>query len=863
MNTFKFTCIRMKRILFLLLIFYSSLKFTSAQTDSIVIQSCMNISNFGYDTTYSTEVDTFDLATGLLISHTEANSRTTYTYNQLGNIDTIKLYYPVNVLNGRIIYIYNIIDKDSIILHQNYTSGIWTNFSREVFNYDSQGNTLSKTQQTWSAGSWQTTKNFYYSYNGSQINNILELTVPGSDSTYNVYTYDSIGNYCITIIFYVQSLGVWDSVDGGYSCYNFRDQITSYHHGDGHAWYLYDSLGQIISITGQSSFQGIAQWSTDYNYNCLGVLSSSHYNYSSSQQQKGSTCNYYIGTSELFVAINPNQSICSGDTLNIEATLMVATSQVTYLWTPSTGLSSDTVLNPTVFIDSTTTYTFTATDSLGNTFSDCITITVKPNPDITIQALSPTSFCYGGTATMEATVANQGGWLIYSWYRDGQLYANPMGNSGYIYTDESGYYYVSIAASNGCQSISDSIYVFENVAAQAWIQPVGSYCLNDTAILAIHPNIDPNQNYQWMLNNVVIPGATDSILSVTQNGYYKVFVTSDTSACTNSTNNYNVTFSPPPTPNIIPDYDTAACRNTIFKLRTTYNPAWSYSYFINGIENNWSSSYHDSVSIVINNPIYVKIKTSNQGCIVITDSIFIDTFPQTNFAIQTSLNPPYCTGDTIQLASSIPTYLSYYWSTGSSNSTINVMNSGNYSVRITDINGCYARSDTSSIIFNSLPAIPVINHNVSLLFSSSADSMQWYFNGVAIAGAVDSTYTATQTGFYSYEVTNAFGCSAMSAPYYYSPTGIGISSPIINGVYIYPDLVTTSFTLYCDPGNKIKKLFFEIYNVGGQKIMEEKIEDGANLFQRQNLKPGMYFWRVVDANSHEELIEHGKIIFVD
>jgi gliding motility-associated-like protein len=80
-----------------------------------------------------------------------------------------------------------------------------------------------------------------------------------------------------------------------------------------------------------------------------------------------------------------DQTIISGDVIQLNGT----GSQGTYLWTPSTGLSSTNILNPNASPTTTTTYTLTVTHPLGCTKSDDVLITVFPNCIKPMQLFSP------------------------------------------------------------------------------------------------------------------------------------------------------------------------------------------------------------------------------------------------------------------------------------------------------------------------------------------------------------------------------------------------------------------------------------------------------------------------------------------
>jgi hypothetical protein len=58
---------------------------------------------------------------------------------------------------------------------------------------------------------------------------------------------------------------------------------------------------------------------------------------------------------------------------------------------------------------------------------------------------------------------------------------------------------------------------------------------------------------------------------------------------------------------------------------------------------------------------------------------------------------------------------------------------------------------------------PAIVQNGNSLTSSAGESYQWLNNSSPISGATDQTYTVTESGVYSVEISNAFGCTNTSS----------------------------------------------------------------------------------------------------
>jgi hypothetical protein len=144
---------------------------------------------------------------------------------------------------------------------------------------------------------------------------------------------------------------------------------------------------------------------------------------------------------------------------------------------------------------------------------------------------------------------------------------------------------------------------------------------------------------------------------------------------------------------------------------------------------------------------------------------------------------------------------SYLWSTGATTQSITVYASGDYTVTVTDANGCSATSAATTVNFNALPAAPSISAGGNTAFcaggsvtltSSSTANNQWYRDGVAIATAAGNTYSATASGNYTVTVTDSHGCTSVASQ------GVAVT------VYSPPATPTISYTgstSFCDGGS--------------------------------------------------------------
>lgn len=83
-----------------------------------------------------------------------------------------------------------------------------------------------------------------------------------------------------------------------------------------------------------------------------------------------------VQSSPLAVDAGQNASIPDGGSVTLSGAAVGGTPPYSYQWSPSTGLSSATVANPSASPSSDTTYTLTVTDSHGNNASDSVTVSL-------------------------------------------------------------------------------------------------------------------------------------------------------------------------------------------------------------------------------------------------------------------------------------------------------------------------------------------------------------------------------------------------------------------------------------------------------------------------------------------------------
>ena len=132
-----------------------------------------------------------------------------------------------------------------------------------------------------------------------------------------------------------------------------------------------------------------------------------------------------------------------------------------------------------------------------------------------------------------------------------------------------------------------------------------------------------------------------------------------------------------------------------------------------------------------------------------------------------------CQGSTLSLT--LPSgYDNFTWNTGDTTSAITVSQSGTYSATMTSVGaGCSFSSNSLSIAVNPLPVASVTTasgdfdfcdgSSLTLQAPAGQSGYQWYKDGSTVTGATSETLSAVASGSYTIQVTNADGCSSLSA----------------------------------------------------------------------------------------------------
>ncbi|MEO1624236.1 MAG: hypothetical protein AAFV25_03690, partial [Bacteroidota bacterium] len=398
-------------------------------------------------------------------------------------------------------------------------------------------------------------------------------------------------------------------------------------------------------------------------------------------------------------------SICAGTPLQLNLSIF-SRMPCAYLWEDGSTMASRS-LSP---LD-TSMYKVTVTDIHGCTSTDSIQVNIIPSPSLDLGM--DTSICDGQSLVLDAGIASS-----YDW--------STGATSQSISVSTPGSYAVTITDANGCQ-VSDTLQVLVHGIPTISLGSDRGFCLGDSLLL----DAGTASSYEWST------GDNSQSIFVNASGNYAVTIT-DINGCQNS-DDINITVNNLPIVEL--GNDTVLCQGNAITLDAGLASSYDWSTGDNSQTISVNASGNYSVTI-----------TDANGCQNSDDiNITVNNLPIVELGNDTVL----CQGNSIMLDAGVAS--NYDWSTGDNSQTIAVNASGNYTVTITDANGCQ-NSDDINITVNDLPVVELGNDtafcqgNSITLDAGLASSYDWS------TGGNSQTIAVNASGNYAVTITDANGC---------------------------------------------------------------------------------------------------------
>jgi len=432
-------------------------------------------------------------------------------------------------------------------------------------------------------------------------------------------------------------------------------------------------------------------------------------------------------------AVN-NESICAGD----PAATFTATSAtaVSWLWSANGAGTAQTTTGTTAG-----NYTVVVTDAQGCESAPATGIlTVNALPAATVNS---ESICDGDpAATFTATSATAVSWL---WS------ANGTGTAQTTTGTTAGNYTVVVTDAQGCESAPATGILTVNALPAATVNSE-SICDGDPAATFTATSATA-VSWLWSANGA----GTAQTTTGTTAGNYTVVVT-DAQGCESAPATGILTLNALPTATVNSESICAGDPAATFTATSATAVSWLWSANGTGTAQTTTGTTAGNYTVVV---------TDAQGC---------ESAPATGILTLNALpaatvnNESICAGDpAATFTATSATAVSWLWSangTGTAQTTTGTT-AGNYTVVVTDAQGCESAPATGILTVNALPAATVNSESICdgdpaatfTATSATAVSWLWSANGTGTA----QTTTGTTAGNYTVVVTDAQGCESAPA----------------------------------------------------------------------------------------------------
>lgn len=404
------------------------------------------------------------------------------------------------------------------------------------------------------------------------------------------------------------------------------------------------------------------------------------------------------------------------------------------------------------------TYRAKVKDALGNVLlSPAVRVPDAP----TIQATGPTTFCADGSVRLRASYDNNIVWTNTA--TSPELTVTAAGNYSVQYQDVS-----------GCRFVSPTVSVRVNpLPARPTITAANptTFCQGENTTLST----DENVVYTWS------SGQTSRRIDVRTGGTYTVTVT-DQNGCTSPrSSSLVVQVNPlPPTPTVTTSRSTTFCADQQVTLTSTEDQQYQ-----------WTTG-QTARAITINQSGQYILRTQNQfNCVSAPSApvrVLVNPLPPAPTLTATG-RTVFCEGDQVILTATSP--LKPVWITGDSTRTIRVRQSGNYTARVEDGNGCLSPASLAlPVDVKPLPSVPLLNqigtYTLEVTGSLPGDYYRWVRNSDTLQVRTP-TIKANQSGTYS-----------VQSFIVYSPT-LTCSSALSTGLSFIADNANEGLSIYPNP----------------------------------------------------------------
>ena len=449
---------------------------------------------------------------------------------------------------------------------------------------------------------------------------------------------------------------------------------------------------------------------------------------------------------------------CAGEDLVLNGSS--TTAGVSYSWTGPNNFSysgqNPTIANASAALNGE--YTLTVTENATHCSKSTTVIVSVNTPAVTLADITDKTACAGDNVSINATLSGTpSGTVSYSW--TGPDFTSDQQNitlSG-ISADQSGEYTVVATAAIGNCTATDSKTVNVTVdtpnAGTIAIDGNTTICQGESTTLTASVNgNNGSMTYAWSNN------AESESITVSENGNYTVTATATVGECTaTAERTVNVTVNNPVVGTITISGNTIICQGESTTLTASVNGNNGEVTFA------WSNDATGEAITVSEGGNYIVTATATIGECTATAtkpvSVTVNALPVVEITGETS----FCQGGSTTLTASEG--YTYEWNDQSTNPSISATQGGEYSVTVTDGNGCQSTASVN-VEALALPDAPDLTatentsctapNGVITVNSPLGDGLSYSINGTDFQ--TDNVFNGLNAGDFTVTVKNGNGC---------------------------------------------------------------------------------------------------------
>lgn len=502
--------------------------------------------------------------------------------------------------------------------------------------------------------------------------------------------------------------------------------------------------------------------------------------------------------------------MCTGDQVRLGRTSI---SGYIYSWTAIGSSYTSSSANPLVSPASDITYKLVVSEANGECIADSALVHVIVNTRLNVDFARDTFFCENGSVVVPA-YPNMNS---YQWFGTGYTKA---GNNQSFNVDDT---VLLVVIDNNSCVYNDTIEIKEIPTPTFSLGADTTICSNIPITIMGPPNMF---SYTWNGNT------SSSSTYTTANQQILSLVVVDSFGCTASD---DIVIQTKPFSTFSLGPDTTFCENGVFTIQ---GPGALSGY----IWNDTASTLKDIN--VFEAGTYTLTAYNSFGC-PYSDTVVITTNDLPEFSL--GADDGFCEG-VGKVLTGPSGMIEYSWSTGSDQDTATANVEGEYSLRVTDINGC-RYTDTIYMTEYDNPVISLGN-DTTICYGESLDlspgagfaDYDWSTNESSI------TITVSEEGTYSVTVTDDNGCMG-DASIQVDTMKCGtdyIGYLGVHKVNVYP--VPASSQLHIDSDISLMSANIELFNAVGELVIAELSTSHKPVINVSGVAEGVYTLKVTKDN---------------